>query len=441
MGAPAPSDGSAEAADRAALRFAMLSVYYGSLGRELSSQGAPAVLLPLPLRPLALEDALEEVRTRWPGALRDAVWRVVRSVPRPTLGGAGRGADRYPAALRRVLDDPAHDLGRLDELRATYAQTAGLCVQAADAVVADRPRDLEYVLHELESAGEEHVRVMGDVLAAPPAELLDEPVRTRARDEVAAVERDAQLRLPRYAAELADAQAFLDWWGRADGMTVLPAATLITQETDTLVTRVTVTALVECHHFDVLAVACDPQCWDARSDVVTMTRYVDGPYEPRPLDAPPAPGRASIEPGADDPLLLEERVQICWGFDDRGSGTFHNVLHIPQLQVDDARHAIDVSFALARSIDSRILWDARPGGILVDQGYLRARPTADGRWRLTSHKTLLFSDRTPNASAPGWADIGQLANYLAPAALSWWLESEMLSNAHPRYAEIAKERQ
>jgi hypothetical protein len=283
-------------------------------------------------------------------------------------------------------------------------------------------------------------RVVSDVLGDDPATIKDAGSRSGARGRVAATEADAGLPIHTYAHEMGDAQAFLEWWGPSPGMTVLPAAAVITQESATLITRVTVTALVECDEFGVIAVASDPQCWSMRSDVVVGTVYVRGSYDLTPLAPPVPPGRAVVKPPAAAPLMLEEHVRISWGLDALAAGTFHNVLRIPRCVIDAGSGTIDVEFALARSIDSRILWDERPGGILIDQGYLRVRPLPPfgNRWRITSHKTLLFSDRTPNAGGPGWTDFGQLQNYLAPAALSWWLESEMLSNAHPDYTELAK---
>jgi hypothetical protein len=438
MGAPAPSHGSPRPADAAALRFAMLSVYYGSLGRELSSQGAPAMLLPLPTRPLGLEQALQLIKRVAPDHLRDAVWRVVRSVPRPPAEGARRGTHRYPPALADVLD-AEHDLARLDELRAQYVGAGALAQLAALAVIEDRPQDIDGVLAALGSRPGRQARVVSDVLGDDPAKLADDGARGDARARLATIEREANLPIPKLAAQMADANAFLEWWGEEDGMTVLPAAASITQESDTLITRVTVTALVECD-FAVVAVSSDPQCWDERSDVVVGTRYVRGSHDLRPLAAEPQPGRAVVRPN-DPPLMLEEHVRIAWGFDEMAAGTFHNVLRVPRVEIDPATGTIAVDFSLARSIDSRILWDERPGGIVVDQGYLRVQPIAGAtdRWRLTSHKTLLFSDRTPNAGGPGWTDFGQLSNYLAPAALSWWLESEMLSNTHETYQRLAKE--
>jgi hypothetical protein len=48
----------------------------------------------------------------------------------------------------------------------------------------------------------------------------------------------------------------------------------------------------------------------------------------------------------------------------------------------------------------------------------------ENRWRVTTRKVLRFSDRTPYANAAGWLDFGQLLNYLAPAAVTWWLETD-----------------
>jgi hypothetical protein len=79
-------------------------------------------------------------------------------------------------------------------------------------------------------------------------------------------------------------------------------------------------------------------------------------------------------------------------------------------------------------MSSVVLWDARPGGILVDQGYIKIRPLSEDRWRVTRRKVLRFSDRTPYDNAtPGWLDVGQTLNYLSPAALCLWMESETYS--------------
>ena len=50
------------------------------------------------------------------------------------------------------------------------------------------------------------------------------------------------------------------------------------------------------------------------------------------------------------------------------------------------------------------------------------------RWRVTTRKVLRFSDRTPYSKPTGGMDFGQLLNYLAPAAVTWWLETDFYSS-------------
>ncbi len=88
--------------------------------------------------------------------------------------------------------------------------------------------------------------------------------------------------------------------------------------------------------------------------------------------------------------------------------------------------AIDIGFELCRSISSRLLWDVGPGGLLVDGGRLSASPVCgvENLWRITEHKTLLWTDREPYAVGAG-SGFGNALNYLAPATATWWLETEM----------------
>ena len=53
-------------------------------------------------------------------------------------------------------------------------------------------------------------------------------------------------------------------------------------------------------------------------------------------------------------------------------------------------------------------------------------------WRVTSKKSLRFSDRTPYSNGPGWSDFGELLNYLTPAALTWWVETERTASVTGR---------
>ena len=43
---------------------------------------------------------------------------------------------------------------------------------------------------------------------------------------------------------------------------------------------------------------------------------------------------------------------------------------------------------------------------------------------MTTRKVLQFSDRAPYSNPTGGMDFGQLLNYLVPAAVTWWLETD-----------------
>ena len=134
-------------------------------------------------------------------------------------------------------------------------------------------------------------------------------------------------------------------------------------------------------------------------------------------------------------VQLFEEVGVRFGSDEAHSGGFRNVLTIDKF-TKDPRDGITLPFRLCRSVDSRIFWDARAGGILIDGGFIVARPVLghaadngevgpiENRWRVTTRKVLRFSDRTPYANASGWLDFGQMLNYLVPAAVTLWLETD-----------------
>jgi hypothetical protein len=421
--------------DEAALRYALLSVYYGSVGKQLEIRGAPAVLLPPEVRPLSLGEALEQISRRWNPWLRDAVWRVVRSVPAPKTQAEDE-TKRYPAELARVLPAECH-LHRLDALRRRYRKGANLFAAALVAHVEGRDSEFE-ALQELvaELYGEDSIGLEHMVGLTAPA-FLDELTDNLTAERLRRLVTEVGLDLHEYAHEFADAAAFLEWWPpKGKGMTVYPAAAVLTQEVRTLITTVTVTALVRCDEFETLARAVDPRCWAWSSDVITGTRYVRGPFDLRPSN-PPELGKGW--PAKDGPRLLEENVAISSGFGANAAGLFRNVLRIEKFEVKNGGDpTIDLEFSLSRCISSRILWDARPGGILVDQGFIKVRRIFDGRWRITTRKVLKFSDRTPNSTAAGWLDVGEMLNYLAPAALTWWLESELYSAADDVYSNPDK---
>jgi hypothetical protein len=123
--------------------------------------------------------------------------------------------------------------------------------------------------------------------------------------------------------------------------------------------------------------------------------------------------------------FLWERAELSWGGNASRRALFDNVLCIRRYSVRP--DAIDLTFSLSRSLRSRILWDDREGGILLDDGYIKARRLVDDRWRVTRRKIVKFSDRTPYANGRGWLDSGQILNYLAPAGLIYWLENDIAS--------------
>jgi hypothetical protein len=93
-----------------------------------------------------------------------------------------------------------------------------------------------------------------------------------------------------------------------------------------------------------------------------------------------------------------------------------------------------MTYSLGRCLRSRYLWDTRPGGILLDEGYIKVRPIAPEIWRLTARKTIRFADRTRPVRADNTFDFGQTLNYIAPGAMTWWLQSEMYSSEYQQEA-------
>jgi hypothetical protein len=421
-------------ADEKALRFAMLSVYYDCLLREGSSGGAPAMSLPLPGGPLPLADALAAIRTAGLGAMRGPVWRIVRGTP---VGDSAK--DDYPAALAPALAkvNRSLKLDKLHALRKSYRVGANL-LGAALVACAEGRSEFDALRKHMRSMKPDLDKAAEAVLGMSASEFLSRPDGKTAA-ELRTLRQEVGLDLYQYAAEFADVVAFDEWWRAADpasdGMVVYPAACVIHQDSDSLMTQVTVTTLVRCADFDTLVRAADPQCWSWASDVLSQTRYVADCYELTPAPLPAGQGYKARQP---PPYRwLEETVKVPSSIDGPAESSFHNILRIDKFDVVNRKDekAVRVEFSLARSIDSTVLWDARAGGILVDQGYIVVRALTADTWRITSHKTLLFSDRTPNMNISGWFDLGQMINVLTPAALSWWLESEIYSAAHPAYSQ------
>jgi hypothetical protein len=405
------------------LRHAMLSACYHAQGKQLTlrDQDAPAVQLLPEVRPLALAEALESLR-RWPDRLRDAVWRLVRAVPVARLPD-DRIDRRYPSAL---LDIVRHDqLAELDERRRTCRAGAQLFAAALVAGADGRWDELDDRQRLLDD------RADGSPLGHTARELLAAMLRPEDRTavgyQVSRLEDEIGLTIAELAEALADAVAFADfaaasglWPAGAGSPTIQPVAAVARQDARTLTTTATATTLVR-GDLDTLGRMIDPRSWPLSSDVIQTTRYVGDAFalDPLPVEQLPPIGK-----GWDGSRLLEETAAISWRRDAGRQAWFHNVLRIDRFSVDHGPGTIDLEFSLSRSIGSRVLWDERAGGILLDEGYLKARPLGGNCWRVTGRKTLKFGDRTPH-TGPVWSGLGQLLNLIAPASIIRWLETDM----------------
>jgi hypothetical protein len=421
----------------------MQSVYYHSIGRQFVSESAPAVLLP-GLDPMSLSEALQTLAAAhtW---MRQAIWTIARGVAPVPLSSAAHlppGIERYPRALLDVLTPRERgQLAVFEQLRSGFCREAEILSSALVALAplrdcwgrfdevrrayfgppGSRPSALDTALREalgLDPTGGKNAFTVTKYLEE---ELHRSTAPQACERELRGFEREVGMSLPDFMVQFADSVAFKRCFATEPPANVFPAASITVQDTDSLTTHVTVTALVSDQSFENLRVAMDPQCWSDGSAAFRMTRYVKGPFDLAALDPPPPLG----DPGP-PPRMLEEDVVLLWGREDEEGGSCRNVLRMNRLDFDAAGARIDVEFDLCRSVSSRFLWDVRAGGLLADSGYSLARDVCDvpGLWRLTSHKTVLWSDRLPYASGAGH-EFGEALNYLAPALTCWWLESEM----------------
>jgi hypothetical protein len=438
-----------DAARRRQVRAAMLSVYHHSIGSRLELRGAPAVMLPPDAEPLPLASALEHLADTKP-RLREAVWTLARAIPPagPRDYDAGR-VSRYPRELMEVLDDDWTDrLSTFDRRRTAYRRQAHLYGAALIAYAQSDTNDAFDVIRE-QFAGlstDEHdfdegtrkSGVFGGTFSFSDymeQELGQAPDADVARESLRKLEVELGLDLGTYVQEFADAVAFAESFDddQPNDLRVFPTSSITVQDARTLQTRITVTALVSTTDFRCVQIGLDPQCWSLCSDAFLGSRYVRGAFDltsaaTRPTGTYKQPPRSHI---------FEEDVVISWGADETRLAAFHNLLNV---HVSGLESKITIDFDLNRSISSRILWDERPGGILVDEGYVKVRPVTSDVWRITTRKTIRFSDRSPYAGGYGWHDLGQVLNFLAPAALSWWLESELYSATCELVLRKARER-
>ncbi|MDN5762277.1 MAG: hypothetical protein L0H41_08180 [Microlunatus sp.] len=421
------------------VRYALLSVYYATLGQRFSISGAPSVLLPAEATSETLAGALETLSRDSQGALNEGLWLIVRNTP---LRRSSRGRSPYPPEV-----EPYFSKGRqveLDELRREYRSGTNLF---AAALVACRDQDWPQFQAILEVLTRDEVTdrmgfasVTELMFGQPPRQYLASMVGAvnrgsgeqqwkRASKQIARLEDEVGLSIYDFVEDLASAVAFQKFvveTDDADGdhpLTVFPVSSRIFQDTDELWTSATVTTLAK-GDFETFCRVTEPSLWSRSSDVITKSSYVEDPFSLVP--APPS--TAPLDNGED--RLLYEEAAISWGRDQSRQSVFRNVLNVARsvrAGPADAESSIDIVFSLCRSVSSDVLWDRRSGGIMMNQGFMKVRPMGGDTWRITSRKVLRFSDRTPYAGASGGVDFGQLLNYLAPAALSWWVETETYS--------------
>lgn len=431
--------GSPAALDDPLLRFAMLSVYHATLGRQFEIRGAPSVLLPPQVRPLELGAALD-LLSRSPVRLREALWLVVRGARTQRVPGEPVGS--WPAELEQHV--PSGSLVQLRRLRREYRSGANVFAAALVACRDGYSQQFDALTRVLaEETGARRPgfsTVTALMLGRTAPEYLaqvasSDQQRRRARTQLERLEGDVGLNLYDFVEELADAAAFqqfaqdylLEPSPGAGSLTVFPVSSVIRQDSRTLLTNATVTTLVQ-GDFATLCTVADPQMWSRSSDVIRVAQYVADAFDLSPVHEEAIPPVGTGFPGT---RLLNEKAELSWGENDDQQGVFRNVLNIRHRvrggDDDEAEHSVEVRFSLHRSIESAVLWDHRAGGLQLNQGYLKIRGLGQNTWRVTTRKVLRFSDRTPGVGGRSWFDLGQMLNYLAPAALTWWVESETYS--------------
>lgn len=438
--------------DRARLlQHAMLSVYYASVARQLTVSGAPSVLVPAAMPPLSLAEALailDEDPAGGHARLTAAIWLLVRSSPIPRRGDAA--ASGLPAELLPYLE--GRDLEDLAQCRraarAAATQLGAFLLAFRDG---DRRARREFQAwmrrKDAHSFSDAMTGMLRDSIgtgdyAQTHGTVKDEQLLAH----ISSLELQTGTSIDKFLRDLAAADAFSQFMrGGGEPMTpdgdgsidVIPVATVVTQDASTLVTTATATTLVR-GDFEHMVAATQPSEWSRSSDVVRKSVYVDDPFSLHVPDPQPAPADGQ-------PVLLRELAAMSWGSKEGQESTFSNVLRVtssvtrraPAHDPAMAVPAIDIDFQLCRSIESQVLWDRRPGGLELNQGFMKVRPLGQDHWRVTWRKILRFSDRTPGSdeASSGSFDAGQMLNYLAPTAVSWWVETETYSLGDITYRE------
>ncbi|WP_395728114.1 hypothetical protein [Nakamurella sp.] len=387
--------------------------------------------------------------------LREMLWRIVQTVP-VDMTDPGT-SNRYPSEIVKYF--PGCNLADLDRLRRRYRKRAGAFINAVRAVRQgelpmarelilwmDRPRSdrstsdsrilgfaagVELILG---AADTEYIRRMLPPQArrSPKPRELDRALARLGR-QIGELEFDTAVDVEQFIEALTDIAAFDKFtrglFGSAAGagqLVVYPGCTAITQDSPTMATCVTTTSLVR-GPFAAIVDAIDPVNWARSSNIITVGRYVPGPFTLEPIAVPPGLGdRADRKVRAlGRARFFEEKVRASWNGSGDQTASYHNVLNIRTSKRSSRRRA-DVSYNLCRSIDSTILWDRRAGGLLLDEGYLQVRPLAGRQaWRLTMRKKIAFGDRFGAGSRPLPGDLLQMVEYLAPAYIALYVECAM----------------
>lgn len=468
---PDPGGSALVSRDKQELKAALLSVYYHTLGRQFELRGAPTVLLPPLVRPKPLESALDivlaqavaarqsgvpesEDKTGPVNRVQEVLWTMLRSTPPPPLSNRKQTLHlRYPAPLRTFAHKVDFDLEEYDSRRQKYRVQSGLFAAALTAYASREYQAFEVLKDAYGNTPDFtqavlYHRVLGG--ASPQdylADIAPQKRRKKIAGELARLQDDVGVSLHALVNDLADCMAFLDILDALkrtkpdslvhDGGTtehsyrIYPTSALVVQDSQNLTTTVTVTTLVHAESLDLIKQTLDPQNWSKFSDAFKEIDYVQ----------PVATGFTKLAeshvPGewcgkdtsgkeGDKELLLREVVEVPSGLTTKVIARFENILHITlhERKLAGGSGTAELTYRLFRCRNSRYLWDERPGGILLDQGYIKVRPLGNV-WRVTVRKILRFADRTPASWADTPLQFGQSLNYLAPAALSWWLQSDM----------------
>lgn len=418
--------------DETLAKYAMLSVYYASIDDQFTVSGAPSIAIPPEVKPLPLAEALA-ILANDQDRLARALWQIVRTTP---IRQAHDEKPRYPEEIEPYLSQD--DQLELDAVRREYRRGASLVSACLRACHHDDPSLFDALRQAIqggtlrENQGFKEVVLL---LFNEDPEAFTSRVSehwSQTWQQIDEIEKEVGFGIAAYVEQLAATAAYqafilqLPQWRnhttRAP-LTVYPVSSVIKQSTEQLWTMATVTTLATGSYRDLLQ-AADPANWHDGSDVINRSEYISDPMRPDTPDRP----QGALEPNAT--RYLHEVAAMTWGDDEAQRAEFRNVLNVAQ-SIDKpprpARPTIEVEFSLCRSISSDVLWDHRRGGITMNEGFLRISPLGHRHWRITSRKLLRFSDRTPYSGGSGLTDFGQMLNYLAPAALSWWVETETYS--------------